>query len=129
MKADPSLRWPGDMLGAAGLPGKDIKAWLAALPQKPGTFTADRKAVSAFWQKSSRLLEKLPPGAKRNDPQHMAASYIADQLRESRVRLLQAHVDTVYDALTAKRTRFVRLEDLVPAAAKFLPGLVPSQES
>jgi thioesterase DpgC len=129
MKANNSLPWPADMLIAAGLPGKDVKAWLAARPKKAGTFAVDRKAVSAFWQKSSRLLEKLPSGAKRQDREHVAAKYIVGELRESRVRFLRAHVDVVYDALTAKRTRFVRLEELVPAAAKFFPGLVPSLES
>ena len=123
---DDILPLPAGMLQSSGLPRKDVKAWLSSQPKKSRTFSADRKAVSAYWQKSSRLLAKLPEPARREHRQTMAANFIKDEVRESRVRFLHAHIDAIYDALTAKRTRFVRLEQLVPAAAKLLPALVPS---
>jgi len=126
MKADSILPWPAGMLESAGLPKKDVKAWLAAVPKRTGSFAADRKAVSGFWEKSSRLLAKLPLPSKRQERERMAANHIEGEVRESRERFLRAHVDAIYDALTAKRTRFVRLEKLVSEAATFLPGLVPS---
>jgi thioesterase DpgC len=127
MKAN-ILPWPKGLLESAGLAGKDVRAWLAAVPAKGRAFTADRRAASAFWQKSERLLAQLPPAAKRKLHESTAANYIRGEVRESRVRFLRAHVEAVYDALTARRTRFVRLEELMPAAARFMPGLVPSQK-
>ena len=108
------------MFASAGLSNKDVKAWTAARPKWRGSFAADRKAFAAFAQKSAKLL------AGRGDD--MATKYVRDEIREARVQFLRRHVDTVYDALTAKRTRFVRVEELAAAAAKLIPGLVPSQK-
>ena len=44
----------------------------------------------------------------------------------ARVRFLRSHVDTIYDRLTAGRSRFVRLEHLAVAAADVVPGMVPN---
>jgi len=107
-------------LASAGLSNKDVKAWTAARPKWRGSFAADRKAFAAFQQKSAKLLSGR--GAD------MATKYVRDEMREARMQFLRRHVDTVYDALTAKRTRFVRVEELAAAAAKLIPGLVPSQK-
>jgi thioesterase DpgC len=112
-------------LAAAGLLDKDVASWLRAQPVKTGRYSSDRKAFGSFWKKSSDMVAKLHPAARRD---RAVAGIILDAARRSRERFLQAHADTIYDALTGKRSRFVRLEDLVPAAAKLLPGLVPSPE-
>ena len=44
------------------------------------------------------------------------------------MRFLRRHGDAVYDALTDRRSRFVRVEDLVTAAADVVPGLVPTAQ-
>src|SRR5258707_362672 len=41
---------------------------------------------------------------------------------------VRRHIDTVYDELTGARTRFVRVGELVVAAAQKFPGLVPSPQ-
>jgi thioesterase DpgC len=46
--------------------------------------------------------------------------------RTARIRFLRAHADAIYDVLTNNRTRFVRVQHLVLAAADAVPGLVPS---
>ena len=43
-------------------------------------------------------------------------------------RLLHRHADAVYDALTENRTHFMRVDELVEAAARQFPGLVPARE-
>jgi len=107
-------------LTSAGLSNRDVKAWTAARPKWRGSFAADRKAFAAFWQKSAKLLSGR--GAD------MATKFVRDEMRDARAQFLRRHVDTIYDALTAKRTRFVRVEELAAAAAKLIPGLVPSQK-
>ena len=44
------------------------------------------------------------------------------------MRFLRRHGDAVYDALTVRRSRFVRVEDLVIRAAGVVPGLVPTAQ-
>jgi thioesterase DpgC len=114
-----------EKLAAAGLLDKDVAAWLRAQPVKTGRYAADRKAYGAFWKKSSDLIGKLHPAARRD---REVAGVVMDVARQSRERFLRAHADAIYDALTGKRSRFVRLEELVAAAAKLLPGLVPSAD-
>jgi (3,5-dihydroxyphenyl)acetyl-CoA 1,2-dioxygenase len=115
-------------LTAAGLPGKDVKAWLRDEPKKTGRYSADIKAYAAFWRKSSDLIRRLQPPSSRQQRERRVVGAILDITRETRTRFLRAHVDTIYDALTAKRSRFVRLEELVASTAKLLPGLVPSAD-
>ena len=51
-----------DLLVSAGLPAREIAAWRKAAPAKAGRFT-DKGKFSAYWQKSSQLLGRLPPRA------------------------------------------------------------------
>jgi thioesterase DpgC len=48
--------------------------------------------------------------------------------RESRAAFMRENARAVYDSLTAKRTRFVRADELCRLAAKKYPGLVPSEK-
>ncbi len=113
-------------LTAAGLGADAAKRWLKSQPDQAKGFAADCRRYSGFWQGASRLLAKLPKPANRNGEERAAARVIQDTARRSRVEFLHHHVDAVYDALTQRRSRFVRIEDLVVAAAKRVPGLVPS---
>jgi thioesterase DpgC len=51
---------------------------------------------------------------------------VSERARKARVAFLRQHVDAIYDALTANRTRFVRIGELAAAAAQQFPGLVPA---
>jgi len=128
MNLIPAQPAPTESLLAVGLPEKEVKAWLRDEPKKPGRYSADCKSFGAFWKQSSGLIRRLQPPSSRQQRERRAAGTILDITRESRVRFLRAHADTVYDALTAKRSRFVRLEELVTGAAKLLPGLLPSAD-
>jgi thioesterase DpgC len=111
---------------AAGLAPKDIKAWKRGRPIRTAGFAADRKRFGAFWKASSRLLAGLPPKKQRSPDQAASADIIRQVAIDSRAHFLRAHADAVYDALTARRTKFVRLEQLMAEAAKLVPGLTPS---
>jgi thioesterase DpgC len=117
-----------DCLAAAGLPAGDVKTWLAAEPGETTDFPADRETFSGYWQRSARLLGRLPPKPRRNASEHAAAALIQERARHTRVRFLRRHVDAVYDAVTARRSRFVRVEELVIRAADVVPELVPSAQ-
>jgi thioesterase DpgC len=119
-------RWDTKPLAAAGIAAKDVNTWVKAEPTRTTSFIADCRAYSAFWRKSSSLLMQLPPPARRQDRDRHAAILIQHVARESRERFLRTHADAVYDKLTGRRSRFVRLEQLVTDAAKQFPGLVPT---
>jgi thioesterase DpgC len=117
-----------ERLAAAGLPGAGIREWLQAEPGETTDFPADRRKFSNYWQNASRLVGQLPAKPRRNEGEQAAAAVVAERAREARVRFLRRHGDAVYDALTVRRSRFVRLEDLVVRAAGVVPGLVPTEQ-
>jgi (3,5-dihydroxyphenyl)acetyl-CoA 1,2-dioxygenase len=117
-----------DCLAAAGLPAADVNAWLRMEPDEVADFPADREKFSAYWGKSARLLGRLPQKSHRSPSEHAAAALIQDRSREMRARFLRRHADAVYDAVTARRSRFVRVEELVLRAADVVPGLLPTAQ-
>ena len=117
-----------DCLAAAGLPAADVDAWLRTEPGEATDFAADREKFSAYWQISARLLGRLPQKPRHNAREDAAAALIQDKARDARLRFLRRHADTIYDAVTQQRSRFVRVEELVIRAADIVPGLVPTQQ-
>jgi thioesterase DpgC len=113
-------------LRSAGFAEAEWQQCLAAEPDLPAAFTADCKRFSEFWTRAAGLLQKLPPKARRSEAEAAAATLLQERARAARVRFLRRHVDAVYDTLTARRSRFARVEDLVVRAAELIPGLVPS---
>ena len=71
---------------------------------------------------------RLPPKPRRNEAEQAAADALLSDARASRESFLAAHVEQVYDRLTERGSTFRRLDDLVYAAAKLVPGLVPTRE-
>ena len=113
------------VLAAAGLPADDVNGFLNAEPRANGDFAPDSRTFSEFWHRAATLLGWLPPIARRQDRDHAAARIIQEGARAARVRFLRQHADSVYDTLTERRSKFVRIEQLVVDAAHLVPGLVP----
>ena len=128
MTTRPSDAAAVECLAAAGLPAGDIRDWLQAEPGETTDFPADRRKFSGYWQKSARLVGRLPHKPRRNEKEQAAAAVVAERARDARVRFLRRHGEAVYDALTVRRSRFVRVEDLVIRAAGVVPGLVPTAQ-
>jgi thioesterase DpgC len=74
------------------------------------------------------LLARLPEPGQRTPAQRATADAAWDSARELRCAFLAAHVEEVYDELTAGRTRDLRVVELAEAAAAAFPGLVPTAE-
>jgi thioesterase DpgC len=53
---------------------------------------------------------------------------VSERAREARSAFLRDHAEAVYDELTDNRSRFVRIDQLVTAAARQFPGLVPAAQ-
>jgi thioesterase DpgC len=115
-------------LHEAGFEASATAAWLAAAPQKTADLGGDRLRFAQFWKQCDALIARLPQKAKRSRAEAEAAQTIFAAAREAREGFLGAHAPALYDELTQQRSRFIRLEDLVFAAAAAVPGLTPTTE-
>ncbi|WP_308377694.1 (3,5-dihydroxyphenyl)acetyl-CoA 1,2-dioxygenase DpgC [Streptomyces sp. ISL-98] len=97
---------------------------LAAPDAAPVVWPSLYEASERAWE----LEESLPRPTSRSPEQQAAAATAKDAARSLRVQFLDAHVDALYDRLTAGRTLALRIEELVEAAATAFPALVPSAE-
>jgi thioesterase DpgC len=113
-------------LRAAGIGGEAITDWLAAAPVGTGDYHGDRRRYAQFWRSSAALIRRLPPKPQRSSVEAGAAQSLLAATRDKREVFLAAHCEALYDELTQQRARFVRLEDLVFAAADAMPGLTPT---
>jgi len=110
------------------LPPADIEAWCRAVPSATSDFAGDCRRYAAFWDLSEQLIRRLPNKPARTAAQARAADVIREKARAAREHFLRAHVEAVYASITQDFSRFVRLEDIVFAAAAAFPGLTPMRE-
>jgi thioesterase DpgC len=113
-------------LAAAGLPSEEAYDWLVAQPRGLTDFATDCRTFSNFWEKTSRLLARLPQPLHRQHGDRVTARFILKTARDWRTRFLRQYVATIYDALTHNRSQFMRVGPLVQKAAEMFPGLVPT---
>jgi thioesterase DpgC len=102
--------------------------WAKAEPAATGDFGEDLAVHGAFWRDGDALLRRLPAKPERSPADAAAATTVLAAARRSRERFLAAHAARLYDRLTEGRSRFLRLEELVVAAAALAPGLVPTRD-
>ncbi|GAA3067595.1 (3,5-dihydroxyphenyl)acetyl-CoA 1,2-dioxygenase DpgC [Streptosporangium carneum] len=74
------------------------------------------------------LLARLPAPSARTSAQRDAASSALDKVRGMRADYVEAHAEEIYAELTSGLTRHLRIDELVRAAARAYPGLVPTDE-
>lgn len=102
-----------------------VKGWARSAPAHTTELPADKAGFGHFWLRSAELLARLPAKPKRNAGEAAAAAEILALARDSRTRFMRAHAREVYDSLTARRSFFVRADELCARAAAEYPGLVP----
>lgn len=102
-----------------------VKGWARTAPARTTELASDRAGFGHFWQRSGELLARLPAKPKRNAEESAAAAEILALARDSRTRFMRAHARGVYDALTAKRGLYLRVDELCERAAKEYQGLLP----
>ena len=119
----------GALLAQAGLPSEAAGAWLAGPPDPGSDFAADAARFAAFWRGAADLLAMLPRMQVRDAAERAAGALIERVGRDARERFLARHVETLYRRLTDDLRRFVRLDDLVYAAAALVPGIAPTRDA
>ena len=123
----PSASVDSDCLRAAGLAETSIAAWHTSLPDLTGEYETDQRQFSAFWANCRELLQRLPKKPHRNETEAAAAEILLRAGRAAREKfLVREHLRRILHKLTRSRSRFLRLDELVEAAADLVPGLVPT---
>jgi enoyl-CoA hydratase/carnithine racemase len=102
----------------AGLSAPDLTDWASSPPATDGPFGPVSQAVSAFLARGQELAGRLPDARG-------AVNAIMNGTRDA---YLRAHAAGLYDALTGRCTRPLRVEELVYRAAAEVPGLAPTPE-
>ena len=126
MSSSPASR--SELMCAASLPEQAVQEWSRAIPAKTRDYESDVPRFSSFWDQSARLLRTLPAKPRRNEAEQSAADALLSISRASREIFLASHVERIYGLLTDRGSTFRRLDELVYAAAKLVPGLVPTRE-
>jgi (3,5-dihydroxyphenyl)acetyl-CoA 1,2-dioxygenase len=118
---------PEGLLERAGLSATDVAGWAAAAPPRAGSFQASAGAVSGFLARGQALARRLPGPARGTPDEQAARQAIAGIMNTVREEFLRAHAADLYDTLTDRCARPVRVEELVYAAAAAVPGLAPTR--
>ena len=112
----------------AGLPRAEVARFSELEPTFGQAYDPDASAASRFFAAGQALLDRLPPRPRRSQPAQAAADELKAHLRSARVAFLRRNADTLYARLTRNLSQFVRVEELVYAAAGAVPGLVPTRD-
>ncbi|MSQ49560.1 MAG: enoyl-CoA hydratase/isomerase family protein [Betaproteobacteria bacterium] len=102
-----------------------VKGWARTAPARTTELSADKAGFGHFWQRAAELLARLPPKSKRDAGEAAAAAEVLGLARDARTRFMRAHARGIYDSLTAKRSLFLRVDELCARAATEYPGLAP----
>jgi (3,5-dihydroxyphenyl)acetyl-CoA 1,2-dioxygenase len=101
------------------LPQDDIRA-------VRGELSRARQVLIGAAARVDNLIASLPEPGKRSPEQRAAAAAAHDAARTMHGHFMDMHAEAVYDELTGCRGRYLRLPELVEAAAVAFPGLVPT---
>jgi (3,5-dihydroxyphenyl)acetyl-CoA 1,2-dioxygenase len=87
-----------------------------------------RQVLTEAAVRADDLIASLPEPEKRSPEQRADAAAAHDAARVVRCHFMDAHADAVYDEITGCQDRYLRLAELVDAAAAAFPGLVPTTD-
>jgi (3,5-dihydroxyphenyl)acetyl-CoA 1,2-dioxygenase len=117
------------LLEKAGFAADEVSEWFTAFPELRDDLKSDSAMCVRFWDLAQRLRAKLPSRPQRASNHAAASDLIRRKERHLRERFLGLHVEELYNKLTADKSKFLRIEELMPEAAKLVPGLTPGAEA
>jgi (3,5-dihydroxyphenyl)acetyl-CoA 1,2-dioxygenase len=118
--------FPAGLLERAGLPPSDLTEFADAVPPRDGAFNMAIEALAGYLARGRDLIGRLPARGQRTADEDAAREAIAGLLNGARDDFLRGHAADLYDVVTDRRARSLRVEELCEAAAAVVPGLVPS---
>ncbi len=102
-------------------PGATAPVFQASLDQ-------DAKSARDYLASIEEALRQCGPVGSRNADARKQAAQLHRSAREARDAFFARHAKEIYNALTANRTKHLRVVELVYGAAEKYPGLLPSRQ-
>lgn len=93
-----------------------------------GELDRARLALAEVCKRSDDIIASLPEAGRRSARESASADAARDAARSARSEFMDRHAAAVYCELTGCRERYLRLPELVAAAAAAFPGLLPTAE-
>ncbi|HEY7360781.1 MAG TPA: hypothetical protein VH642_08225, partial [Streptosporangiaceae bacterium] len=100
---------PAGVLARAGFSAAEAEGWSASAPGPQDSFPAAAEAVSLFLGRGQALIRRLPAPTACTADERAARAAIGGVMNGAREHFLRSHTAALYDALTAGRTRPLRL--------------------
>jgi thioesterase DpgC len=94
-------------------------------PQVSGDYASDCANFSKYWADGFAIIDAMPARRDRTAEQQAKVEAILKAARAARETFLDAHVDTLYRALTDNLRVFKRVETLAVDVVAKVPGLCP----
>ena len=117
-------------LSSAGLPGADVAAFLRDLESAAGgagPLAPEAQRLGRICKQGRDLLTRLPAKSRRTAEEKAAGLALVHLLADAAWRFFRAYRTPLYDTLTRKRTRLLRVEELAWEAADLLPDILPTR--
>jgi thioesterase DpgC len=93
-----------------------------------GDFQSEAAGIGRFCRSTRALLERLPPRSMRSAQERLAGESIVRTMADLCWRFFGDRRNLIYDQLTDRRRRALRVEELASAGAGLLPGVLPGAE-
>jgi (3,5-dihydroxyphenyl)acetyl-CoA 1,2-dioxygenase len=93
-----------------------------------GDLDRARQALAETAKHTDDLIASLPEPAERSTEHQTTAAAAHATMRAVRSQFMDVHADAVYHELTGHGGRYLRLPELVDAAAIAFPGVVPTAD-
>ncbi len=121
----------GQRLSGAGLPESAVHAFLRDWEllefDAAASMNADPLRLGRVCRQGRELLARLPAKSRRTAGEKAVGQALVQLLADAAWRFFRAYRTPIYDTLTRKRTRFLRVEELAWEAADLLPGILPTR--
>ncbi len=121
-----TVHFPAAVFQRAGLPAAEAEEWAASAPGPRGRFGDAAAAAGVFLTRGRALIQRLPDPVRRSADERAAHDVMAGMMNAARESFLRSHAAALYDAVTSRCTRSLRVEEFVYEAAAAVPGLVPT---
>lgn len=103
----------------------DLATLQSARPPVSGDPARDGAAFSRFWTIAEEAHARVITSAPSDPAARRAGETLRDIAEAAREAYLATHAEALYEALTDDYRKAVRLPELVEAAGRHVPGLVP----
>ena len=122
-------------LGACGLPESGVRAFLhdweslgiESCDATVMSLPADAQRLGRVCRAGRELLARLPAKSRRNANEKAAGDALVHLLADAAWRFFRVYRRPIYEVLTRKAGRALRVEELAWGAAELLPGILPTQ--